>query len=304
MSHTAEIPLAPGSESPLELKPLKAADPASVYLRRAKRLEVLAKDSPLADYLELCRRLVAVQVKLAAKEDFGLPPAWDKSEGEPLTDLGPSADSYWQSLLQQLLSELLPQVDESVARVLRLLMQQAPEQLSAWGQALRQGNLSAVPARFSLFLWAAMGLYWSHWAPAVIQRMDQRRVEQQSLCPVCGSHPVASVIVDEPRAGLRYLHCSLCESEWHYIRAHCTCCGHDKEMNLWSLDDYQANVRIESCEACHGYTKMMFLEKAPLMDVAADDLATLMLDSQLNEKGYGATTVNPLLLAHETEDSE
>lgn len=29
-----------------------------------------------------------------------------------------------------------------------------------------------------------------------------------------------------------------------------------------------------------------------------------MLDSQLNEKGYGATTVNPLLLAHETEDSE
>ncbi|WP_345886057.1 formate dehydrogenase accessory protein FdhE [Shewanella algae] len=304
MSHTAEIPLAPGSESPLELKPLKAADPASVYLRRAKRLEVLAKDSPLADYLELCRRLVAVQAKLAAKEDFGLPPAWDKSEGEPLTDLGPSADSYWQSLLQQLLSELLPQVDESVARVLRLLMQQAPEQLSAWGQALRQGNLSAVPARFSLFLWAAMGLYWSHWAPAVIQRMDQRQVKQQSLCPVCGSHPVASVIVDEPRAGLRYLHCSLCESEWHYIRAHCTCCGHDKEMNLWSLDDYQANVRIESCEACHGYTKMMFLEKAPLMDVAADDLATLMLDSQLNEKGYGATTVNPLLLAHETEDSE
>ncbi len=83
MSHTAEIPLAPGSESPLELKPLKAADPASVYLRRAKRLEVLAKDSPLADYLELCRRLVAVQAKLAAKEDFGLPPAWDKSEGEP-----------------------------------------------------------------------------------------------------------------------------------------------------------------------------------------------------------------------------
>ncbi|WP_219012386.1 formate dehydrogenase accessory protein FdhE [Shewanella algae] len=304
MSQTAEIALAPGSESPLELKPLKAADPVSIYLRRAKRLEVLAKDSPLADYLELCRRLVAVQAKLAAEEDFGLPPAWDKSEGEPLADLGPSADSYWQGLLQQLLSELLPQVDESVARVLRLLMQQAPEQLSAWGQALRQGNLSAVPARFSLFLWAAMGLYWSHWAPAVIQRMDQRRVEQQSLCPVCGSHPVASVIVDEPRAGLRYLHCSLCESEWHYIRAHCTCCGHDKEMNLWSLDDYQANVRIESCEACHGYTKMMFLEKAPLMDVAADDLATLMLDSQLNEKGYGATTVNPLLLAHETEDSE
>lgn len=55
MSHTAEIPMVPGSESPLELKPLKAVDPKAVYHRRAQRLLSLAKDSPLADYFELCR---------------------------------------------------------------------------------------------------------------------------------------------------------------------------------------------------------------------------------------------------------
>ncbi|MFB2759945.1 formate dehydrogenase accessory protein FdhE [Shewanella xiamenensis] len=301
MSHTAEIPMVPGSESPLELKPIKAVDPKAVYHRRAQRLLSLAKDSPLADYFELCRRVVAIQARLAAEADFGQLLAWGKDEAIPLSHLGLEADSYWQGLLQQLLSDLLPQVDEDMARVLRLLMQQSPEQLTSWGSALRQGHMSEVPARFSLFIWAAMGVYWSHWAPMVIKRIDQRKVVQQNLCPICGSHPVASVIVDQPRAGLRYLHCSLCESEWHYIRAHCTSCGQDKGTTLWSFDDTQAQVRIESCDECHGYTKMLFVEKSPLMDVAADDLATLMLDSELNAKGFGATTVNPLLLAHETE---
>jgi len=301
MSHTAEIPMVPGSESPLELKPLKAVDPKAVYHRRAQRLLSLAKDSPLADYFELCRRVVAIQARLAAEADFGQLLAWGKDEAIPLSHLGSEADSYWQGLLQQLLSDLLPQVGEDMARVLRLLMQQSPEQLTSWGASLRQGHMSAVPARFSLFIWAAMGVYWSHWAPMVIKRIDQRKVAQQSLCPICGSHPVASVIVDQPRAGLRYLHCSLCESEWHYIRAHCTSCGQDKGTTLWSFDDTQAQVRIESCDECHGYTKMLFVEKSPLMDVVADDLATLMLDSELNAKGFGATTVNPLLLAHETE---
>lgn len=301
MSHTAEIPMVPGSESPLELKPIKAVDPKAVYHRRAQRLLSLAKDSPLADYFELCRRVVAIQARLAAEADFGQLLAWGKDEAIPLSHLGSEADSYWQGLLQQLLSDLLPQVDEDMARVLRLLMQQSPEQLTSWGSALRQGHMSEVPARFSLFIWAAMGVYWSHWAPMVIKRIDQRKVVQQNLCPICGSHPVASVIVDQPRAGLRYLHCSLCESEWHYIRAHCTSCGQDKGTTLWSFDDAKAQVRIESCDECHGYTKMLFVEKSPLMDVAADDLATLMLDSELNAKGFGATTVNPLLLAHETE---
>lgn len=301
MSQTAEIPMVPGSESPLELKHIKAVDPHAVYHRRAQRLLTLAKDSPLADYFELCRRVVSIQARLAKEADFGQLLSWGKEGAIPLSHLGSEADSYWQGLLQQLLSDLLPQVDESVARVVRLLMQQSPEQLSTWGRALREGRMSDAPARFSLFLWAAMGLYWSHWAPMVIKRMDQRKLKQQSLCPICGSHPVASVIVDEPRAGLRYLHCSLCESEWHYIRAHCTSCGQDKEMTIWSLDDAQAQVRIESCDECHGYTKMMFIEKSPLMDVAADDLATLILDKELNAKGFGATTVNPLLLAHETE---
>ncbi|MGI1987068.1 formate dehydrogenase accessory protein FdhE [Shewanella sp. MF08487] len=301
MSQTAEIPMVPGSESPLELKHIKAVDPHAVYHRRAQRLLTLAKDSPLADYFELCRRVVSIQARLAEEADFGQLLSWGKEGAIPLSHLGSEVDSYWQGLLQQLLSDLLPQVDESVARVVRLLMQQSPEQLSTWGRALREGRMSDAPARFSLFLWAAMGLYWSHWAPMVIKRMDQRKLKQQSLCPICGSHPVASVIVDEPRAGLRYLHCSLCESEWHYIRAHCTSCGQDKEMTIWSLDDAQAQVRIESCDECHGYTKMMFIEKSPLMDVAADDLATLILDKELNAKGFGATTVNPLLLAHETE---
>lgn len=93
----------PGSESPLELKPLKAVDPKAVYHRRAQRLLSLAKDSPLADYFELCRRVVAIQARLAAEADFGQLLAWGKDEAIPLSHLGSEADSYWQGLLQQLL---------------------------------------------------------------------------------------------------------------------------------------------------------------------------------------------------------
>ncbi|TKB54974.1 formate dehydrogenase accessory protein FdhE [Ferrimonas aestuarii] len=302
MTQTADIPVTPLSESPLELKTLLAAAPLELYQHRAKRLETLTSDSPLADYLELCRRLALVQADLAANADFGPSPITEAQAS--LKVIGPETDVYWQGVLQQLLAKLLLQTEEPIARVVRLLMQQSQQQIATWGRALRQGQISQVPAQFSLFLWAAMGVYWSHWAPLVIKRMDLRQIEQQPLCPVCGSHPVASVIKDEPRAGLRYLHCSLCESEWHFIRAHCSNCGQDKEMSLWSMDDHQAKVRVESCDECHGYTKMLFVGQAPEMDAVADDLATLVLDAQLSEQGFVATTTNPMLLAHEADGSQ
>jgi FdhE protein len=38
-------------------------------------------------------------------------------------------------------------------------------------------------------------------------------MEAHSTCPVCGSHPVVSVIrSDGPTAGLRYVHCTLCNT--------------------------------------------------------------------------------------------
>lgn len=296
MKMASDIPLSFVDKSPLALKPLKAANPEKIYQHRARRLAQLAQDSPLADYLKLCQILVSTQQKLAATD---MAPMIDAEVPYPLSLSQTQTAQDWLKALQALLTELVSQVPTHLVPVLQELQQQSPTQLLEWGTQLRQGEFSVVPAQFSLFIWAGLSLYWSHWAPMVIARMDVNKVKQSSLCPVCGSHPVASMIVDEPREGLRYLHCSLCESEWHYVRAHCTCCEQSREMSIWSFDDHEAAVRIESCEACKGYTKMLFTNRLPLLDAAADDIASMGLDAELNAKGYGATTVNPLLLAHE-----
>lgn len=73
-------------------------------------------------------------------------------------------------------------------------------------------------------------------------------------------------------------------------------------MSLWSFDKYQTPVRIESCDDCHGYSKMLFMNLDPRMDAVADDIASMALDAKLNEKGFHATTVNPFLLADELSD--
>ncbi|MBU1391081.1 MAG: formate dehydrogenase accessory protein FdhE [Gammaproteobacteria bacterium] len=301
MTSACQIPLATSEQSPLTIANIIAADPLATYLHRVKRLQTLQKDHELKEYLNLCERLVKAQANLIEQGDFGPPPKFDIGKAKPLAAEFSADNHYWLGSLQSLLSELLPLGPKSVAKVIREMMQLDQAKLADYGRSLREGKLSDVPASYSLFIWAALAVYWSHWAPLVIKRMDQSQLKQQSLCPVCGSHPVASVIRDETRTGLRYLHCSLCETQWHYVRAQCTNCEQDEDMSLWTLDDYQANIRIESCDACHGYTKMLFIEKSPHMDVVADDLASLMLDNALNVEGYKSTTVNPLLLAHETE---
>lgn len=301
MTSACQIPLAANDKSPLAIANIIAADPLAVYLHRAKRLQTLSQDSELKEYLNLCTLLVKAQAKLIEQGNFGPAPKFDASKANPMATQYNGDNRYWLASLQSLLSELLPLVPNSVTEVIRELMALEQEKLADYGSSLREGKLSEVPARFSLFLWAALAVYWSHWAPLAIKRMDQSKLKQQSLCPVCGSHPVASAIHDETRTGLRYLHCSLCETQWHYVRAQCTNCEQDEDMSLWTLDNYQANIRIESCDACHGYTKMLFIGQSPHMDVVADDLASLVLDNSLSTEGYKSTAVNPLLLAHETE---
>ncbi len=296
MSVASEIQMSFADKSPLAIQPLIAANPKEIYQRRAERLAELAKDSPLADYLALCRLVVSTQQTLCDTE-MGPAPEINTAAAMPLQ--GIQVNGYWIAQLQLLLSELLDTVPSNVVQVIRQLIRQTPEQLQQWGSCLLQGKFSQVPAEYRLFLWAALSVYWSHWAPAVISRMDVTQIKQQPMCPVCGSHPVASVVVDKPREGLRYLHCSLCETEWHFVRAHCSSCNQAQEMSLWSFEKHQAPIRIESCDDCHGYTKMLFMNLDPRMDAVADDLASMGLDAKLSDEGFHATTVNPFVLADE-----
>ncbi|ABZ75071.1 formate dehydrogenase accessory protein FdhE [Shewanella halifaxensis HAW-EB4] len=291
----------------LEIKTVIPADPKAVYQFRAQRLAELAEESGLAEYFGLLEQLVGAQQKVAAlygeaaKSCFGPKPKLDLSQSQPMAQQHFEWGNYWQSVLLELISELMPKVSTDLHVVLKELAKAEADVLQGYAKSMLSGRFAEVPAQYSLFIWAALSVYWSHWAVEVAQGLADAAQAHKRLCPVCGSHPVGSVIKEVPRTGLRYLHCSLCETEWHEVRAECTSCGESKGVFLWAETETKAAIRVESCDTCKGYTKMFFTDINPRLEVAADDLATLVMDSHLVEQGYSATTVNPLLLAHEQE---
>ncbi len=113
---------------------------------------------------------------------------------------------------------------------------------------------------------------------------------QEKYCPVCGSYPDMAEIVDKLE-GKRYLHCSLCEHRWVYMRLSCTVCGNDdmKSLGYFNLSDKEDPYRIDYCDTCHGYIKTLRISKMhdpSAFDIVIENIMTAYLDSAAMEKGY------------------
>ena len=108
---------------------------------------------------------------------------------------------------------------------------------------------------------------------SLIQEKRAEYGEQRQFCPVCGSMPVSSIVQIGTTQGLRYLHCNLCETEWHVVRVKCSNCEQSRDLHYWSLDNEQAAVKA-SCGDCGTYLKIMYQEKDPKVEAVADDLAS------------------------------
>jgi len=153
---------------------------------------------------------------------------------------------------------------------------------------------SEFPAAAPL-VWAALSVYYSTQANQLKVTARPEPGDARELCPVCHQAPVASVVRIGDKAGLRYLHCTLCESEWHYVRAQCSACESSRDIGLWTLDDVRAAVRAETCGECNSYLKLMALDIDHQLEPVADDLATLALDAAVEEQGYARSAINPFL---------
>ena len=158
-----------------------------------------------------------------------------------------------------------------------------------------EGEISADLAGELPFIAAALQVTYTGMAlrldPASLQKLDA-----PAVCPCCGSPAVASVVrLGAALNNLRYLHCSLCNTEWNVPRATCTACDTDKEVALHEIDGSKGAVRAETCDACKSYLKIVYQEKDPKVDPVADDLATLALDMLVDEAGYERSGPNLLL---------
>ena len=169
------------------------------------------------------------------------------------------------------------------------------EQLEAQADALLGAQDLEVDAATAPFIMAALQVYWV----ALVSRMnldDIQELDVPGVCPTCGTLPVASIVRADSRSqGLRYLHCALCETEWHMVRVKCSHCQTTQGISYQSIENGPKSIRAECCESCHSYRKILYQEHDVEVEPIADDLASLSLDLLLGDVGYQRASPNPLL---------
>ena len=58
----------------------------------------------------------------------------------------------------------------------------------------------------------------------------------------------------------------------------------------------EGGVKAEACETCHGYLKIFYRDRMPVVEPLADDVASLTLDLLAAQEGWGRSGVNLFLL--------
>jgi FdhE protein len=277
--------------------PIILPDPATLFVRRADRLDSLAADHPMGDWLRFMAKLARAQHAAVAVLRDADP--IEVIEGQP--PLGVDAhrrDPSWRKGLGVLLRDaddpVLPDQARAVMEVLRTRDVAALETLA---DAYLRADVPKDQAGEAMYVAAALATYFAHRA-AALPVAEVHLLPQRGRCPVCGSAPVAGVITAAGQApGVRYLHCGLCATAWNHVRAMCITCGGSRSLALLEIDGGDGSVQAETCDECHSYAKMLLQAKDMAVDPMADDLASLGLDMLVGEAGYQRHAPNPLVIA-------
>jgi FdhE protein len=114
-----------------------------------------------------------------------------------------------------------------------------------------------------------------------------RALWQRGYCPVCGAWP--SLVEMRGIERERRLRCGCCAADWRLPVLRCAFCGELDHQLLGSLipEGDEQRRRIETCESCRGYLKVvMTLGALPPRTLALQDLATVPLDFVAQGRGY------------------
>jgi len=305
--------LQPGQIEPAAgVFPTRRLPAPGLFAARAQRLHALAPGHGLEPLLRFAARLAESQQRL-----------WDDSPPEPL----PAAELLarcreaampplaapgwwpgpgWHDLLRRLAAELAPAAPDP--RALAPLAQAPGAWLESQAYALLGLNATELDLTAAPLIGAALQVCWT----GAAARLDPGDLAPPGLgeappglCPVCGALPVAAVLrINGAEDGLRFLHCGLCATEWHLVRAKCSLCDNGRGISYLGLtgpdadqgSGHQAAVQAEACPECRGYLKLCRLERDTHLDPWADDLATLALDLLVEREGFERAGLNFLLL--------
>jgi len=279
---------------------LRLPDP-HIYLHRAERLHRVAQGHSIGDYLRFVGSIAERQQELLDSiVDLEVPdfePTGHLELGpRPLPAAGWPRDPRWRDLARALAKAVMPDAPTPAQMVLNALCGQSDDWLEGQADVLIGLDLGRLDIAASPILAGALQVYWTRLArtqdPARIPRS-----EDAGLCPICGSHPIVSLVqLGGDVNALRYLVCSLCGSQWHLERAKCSSCGNTRDIGYQTVENPKSAIRAESCPECHGYLKILYRNQMPDLEPTADDLASLALDWLMSDEGYARTGVNLMLL--------
>ncbi|UUX94345.1 formate dehydrogenase accessory protein FdhE [Aquabacterium sp. J223] len=322
-----EIAVNSGEPAPF----LRLPERASVFADRALRLRQLSAGHAMRDFLLFAAQLTEAQHAALQRERPGLvlpePKALDDAARDGVAPLQADwllRDAAWRPELRDLLTALLPRLANSPARPM-------VEQVAAWdddrlqqqAERLLTGVMQGLDLGAAPLLAAGLQLHLTRLVLAVQQRHDAAaapgaiapfgRVDDATACPCCAGRPTASVTrIGADTSGFRYLHCSLCATQWHLVRIKCARCDSTKGITYRSLQPVEGRatppagagrdaVQAECCGECGHYLKIVHMTRDPQVEPVADDLASLTLDLLVAEEGLQRHGLNLLLLFGDPE---
>lgn len=273
----------------------------SLFAERAARLRQLAQDNPIADYIEFIAQIVDAQHQALA--DLPAPElpiaamALAQQHSMPLLPAADHLDPAWQQVLDRMLATMgsAQGLPAPLQPLIASLRDMPAAEREAIAQRLLQKEVAARDVGMAPFVMAALQVVFAQRA-AHVSVGDVPYTEPATICPICASEPVASVLRIGGKAnGHRYLHCGTCCSEWHMVRVKCSHCESTKGIKYQGIEGGGDIVTAETCDECGSYRKVVNQEKDPLAEPLADDLASLMLDLLMSETRFKRASTNPLL---------
>ena len=281
----------PAQEAPF----VRSAARKHVFRRRADRLLQLAAGHPLEPFLMFMAAVATAQQEALDRIQRTSPAlamglADHRRHGQPVFGAADNRlDPLWRSLLQSILAAILPAAPGPTRDAIATLQAASPAELDTLAHRLLKGETAMADPAQTPLLAAALQVYWTHLATTLpVADFGAIRSDTEpssAACPICGSPPDVGIVhAGGPESGLRYLHCSLCGSEWHLVRVKCSNCEATTGISYLGIEDDAGAIKAEACGACNTYLKILYMEKDLELDPVADDLASLGLDLLMAEE--------------------
>lgn len=289
---------APASDIPFLRLPARG----SYFKDRAARFRQLAPPHKMGDFLAFMARIADAQhAALANFPNVPLPDtghlALSREHGmPPLAARSWQRDLAWRDALQSIAAAAAGNAPQATREAIARIRDLDAGSVEKMADAILDGRFHDTDLAVSPFVAAALQVYWTHMSTALGESAFGR-TDLPNLCQVCASSPVTSIVRIGAGQGLRYLHCSLCGSEWHMVRVKCSNCESTRGITYYGIEGDKGAVKAEACNECGSYLKILYLDKDPLLDPTADDLATFALDILMDEAGVQRSGPNLFLLS-------